>query len=454
MPESIPNVVEAATSTPWMIHPEKARQIANVLETATSRGALERFPEYREEARRQIEARRSDDRIYTGSARVRKFMDGRVAVVPIYGTISKRMNLMSAMSGGTSADKLSDAFRQLEADETVQKVILDVNSPGGSVEGVETATRALRSLTEEKGAESVTAIANDRMYSAAYYIASAAGSVQVTPSSGTGSIGTIAMLQEQSEALEEAGINVEVIRSTPEKGRPSGVEPFREEDLEKVQEGVNKYHDDFVEAVEINRNITREQALKLADGSTYDGTRVLDTLLADSESTLQDTLNKMAEDVSLEDELQAAEHEIARLEAELEGASDTIEEKEERIAQQDARITALEEKQKVEGIQAALDAALERGAISPAEEEGFRQVGQEMGLEHLEGMLDAREDGAAVPMGREVEEEPESDGEPSARGAAEAGGAPTTPEERKAYAAIPSLRERYGLRRDGSFREE
>src|SRR6185436_20260559 len=60
---------------------------------------------------------------------------GSIAIIPVYGVIAPRMNLMSEMSGGTTFEKLTSQLREAVANKSVRTIVLDVDSPGGSVAG-------------------------------------------------------------------------------------------------------------------------------------------------------------------------------------------------------------------------------------------------------------------------------------------------------------------------------
>src|SRR5687767_2460739 len=62
-----------------------------------------------------------------------------VAVIPIYGTISPKMNLMTALSGGTTAQQIENAALEAAANPKVASIVFDVDSPGGFVQGIEEA---------------------------------------------------------------------------------------------------------------------------------------------------------------------------------------------------------------------------------------------------------------------------------------------------------------------------
>src|SRR5579863_8025995 len=54
---------------------------------------------------------------------------GGVAVIPVYGALMQRANLMSEFSGGTSTQLLSAQLANALADESVASILLDIDSP-------------------------------------------------------------------------------------------------------------------------------------------------------------------------------------------------------------------------------------------------------------------------------------------------------------------------------------
>src|SRR5690554_3690142 len=63
--------------------------------------------------------------------------EGGVVVVPVYGTLAQRMDMMTDVSGGTSYQALRRAIHAAVSDDEVKAVVLDIDSPGGSVPGTE-----------------------------------------------------------------------------------------------------------------------------------------------------------------------------------------------------------------------------------------------------------------------------------------------------------------------------
>jgi ClpP class serine protease len=89
-------------------------------------------------------------------------------VIPVYGTISRRANMMSKFSGGTSIEQLTSSFRAAMSDPSVKAVVFNVDSPGGSVDGVpELAAEIFAAASQKK----TIAVSDTMAASAAYWLA-------------------------------------------------------------------------------------------------------------------------------------------------------------------------------------------------------------------------------------------------------------------------------------------
>src|SRR5262249_19534382 len=119
-------------------------------------------------------------------ARSRPTTSGALAVLPIHGVIMPRANMLNAMSGGTSFDALTVALRAAVADNGINTIILDIDSPGGSVAG---ATEFAHELRKARTIKRVIAQSEHTMASAAYWIGANATKIVASPSSFVGSIG-------------------------------------------------------------------------------------------------------------------------------------------------------------------------------------------------------------------------------------------------------------------------
>jgi signal peptide peptidase SppA len=205
------------------------------------------------------------------------------------------MDWMSAMSGGTSTDSIGKAFDQLVNDADISAIILEIDSPGGSVYGLEELSNKIRSA---RGKKPIVAVANSLMASAAYYVGSAADEIAVTPGGEVGSIGTIAVHLDTSKADEIEGFKYTIIKAGDFKGIANGYEPLNKDGVDYLQGIVNQYYDMFLSAVAKNRGITKDDVRKnYGQGKVFIASDAVKQGLADRIETLDQTIGRISRKV-------------------------------------------------------------------------------------------------------------------------------------------------------------
>jgi signal peptide peptidase SppA len=176
----------------------------------------------------------------TGFSRVR----GSIAVVPIDGIITQKPTFWGAIFGDeTSTEQLTADIAALVADSTVDAIILDVNSPGGSVYGVAEAARAIYGM---RGTKPIIAAVNSLSASAAYWLSAAADEIVITPSGEAGSIGVVAVHYDLSAAEENFGLKTTFIHAGKYKVEGNQSEPLGDEARAAIQGRVDDYYNMFL----------------------------------------------------------------------------------------------------------------------------------------------------------------------------------------------------------------
>jgi len=222
--------------------------------------------------------------------------DGRgTAVIPIQGVISKRMNLFSEISGGTSTQLLGMDFRQALADPEAHSLMFEVDSPGGQVEGVHELARSIRAA---RGIKPMATLADSTMASAAYWIGAAADPGQIFAIGETtqvGSIGVVAKHLDISKADEMKGIKVSLITSGGEKGLINEHVPLTPESAAILKETVEQIYGVFVGDVAASRGVSAEEVLdRMAGGKIFIGSRAQTAGLIDGLATREQVLSGLA----------------------------------------------------------------------------------------------------------------------------------------------------------------
>lgn len=221
-------------------------------------------------------------------------LEGGVAVIPVEGVLSKWASLVNGQSQpeGTTMEALVEAFDAARADESVHAVLVDFDSPGGTADGTSEAAAALARLTSVKP---TAALSRDQMYSAAYWIGSQAGAVYVTPTSGVGSIGVYAVVEDASRMFAEEGIDVHVVRDGQFKGRFVEGQAVTPEALGQLGEEIRTLGRLFRAAVAEGRGRTLAQVEAVADGRTFLGRDAVTLGLADGVRTFDELVEQLRE---------------------------------------------------------------------------------------------------------------------------------------------------------------
>ena len=214
---------------------------------------------------------------------------GDVAVISLHGTIMNRAGLLT-VSGFTSPQDFAAAVRAAAADPNVSEIVLSVDSPGGTVDGTNTAAEAVRDATRAKP---VTAVADGMMASGAYWIASQASRVVVDPTALVGSIGVIATHVDRTKEATEAGIKVSYFRSVEHKALGQPYEALTDEAASDLRDVVAAAHAQFVPADDTKRGPLSPAA---ASGRVFTGIEAVTAGLADSVGTLQSVLDEIVRD--------------------------------------------------------------------------------------------------------------------------------------------------------------
>ena len=184
----------------------------------------------------------------------RRTEGGKVVVLPMVGTMMQRANMMTEHSGMMSTDSVGKMIDQLANDPSVKSIVLDIDSPGGSMFGVEELTQKIREASSKKR---VVAVANSLMASAAYYTGSAATKVFAAPGSLVGSIGVIMTHVDHSEALAAEGVKYTFVTAGKYKALGNAAEPIGEDALAYMQGLVDDGYNQFLSAVAQNRNVSK-----------------------------------------------------------------------------------------------------------------------------------------------------------------------------------------------------
>lgn len=171
-----------------------------------------------------------------------------VAVIPVYGPLR---NQSSFFESGMVA--LRHQITRASEDARIGSIILDIDSPGGTVSGTPETAAVIRDATDRK---TVIASVNGMAASAAYWIASSASRIVVSPSSEVGSIGVFAHHIDISEQEARDGWKHTLIHAGKFKVEGNPFEPLTDEAHDQIQSEVDEAYEMFIGDVAKGRGVT------------------------------------------------------------------------------------------------------------------------------------------------------------------------------------------------------
>jgi protease-4 len=179
----------------------------------------------------------------------------------------------------TEDQKLNEAVSGLANNPEAKALIVEIDSPGGSVSGGESLHDAIAAVAAKKP---VVVVMDGIATSAGYMIAVPAGRIFAQQSTLTGSIGVLLPTAEASGLLKTLGISVDEIVSGPLKNQPNYTKPLTPEGRAVLQGIVMDLYDQFVTMVATGRHMDADAVRALADGRAYTGRQALKLGLVDA----------------------------------------------------------------------------------------------------------------------------------------------------------------------------
>ena len=213
-----------------------------------------------------------------------------IAVVPIDGAL---FTGAQALPGTVAAGATVRQIDRLRRRSAVRAVVLQVNSPGGSVYAANEIRRALLRL--RRTGKPVVVSMGTLGASGAYWLSTAAQRIYAHRTTITADIGVFAVYPDLSGALDRLGIGVSSVATTPTAGALSPFRPLRPAVAVALQASVDHIYRRFVDLVAAARRLTPARAQQIAQGRAWSGAAALRLGLIDGIGGLRDAVRSAAQ---------------------------------------------------------------------------------------------------------------------------------------------------------------
>lgn len=224
-------------------------------------------------------------------------LDKRIAVLSLDGVIQDTGQ--EGFFGGDPYQELLTSIDRAATDDSVEAVILKVDSPGGGVVESAEIHRQLVELKDEYKKPLYVSMGNTAA-SGGYYVAAPADKIYADPATITGSIGVIMQSINFGKFAKKHGVEFDTITSGKHKDIMSPTRDMTDEEEDILQSMIDEMYNDFVKVIVDGRGMEESKVRELADGRVYTGKQAKENKLIDEVGSFEDALFDLQETEGLE----------------------------------------------------------------------------------------------------------------------------------------------------------
>jgi len=226
----------------------------------------------------------------------------KVAVITLEGPITGTSDTLFFSSQGVDSQKVVKVLKAASEAKNVKAIILEINSPGGTVVASKEIADAVKELDKP-----VVAVIREIGTSGAYWVASATDYIYADELSLTGSIGVNGGYLEFSGFMDKYGVGYQELKGGKFKDAGNPYEALSEEEKKILQSKIDVIHESFIKSVAENRGMEFNEVKKFSEGLYYLGVEAKEIGLIDDFGGMKEA-KKKAEELAHVDKLEEVQY--------------------------------------------------------------------------------------------------------------------------------------------------
>lgn len=217
---------------------------------------------------------------------------GSVGIITIKGSLTNQSSPFNRFFGLTAYSDIRNALVAAINDGEAKKILLDIDSGGGAALGMLEVAQFINQI--DKRIKPVEAYTGGSMASAAYWLGMQARKITVSNMAEVGSIGVITVHKEFSEAFNQQGVGVSVIRVGRFKALGNPFEKLSDLARKEIETKMEDFYGMFLAATAQARSRSVEDVQKnMAEGRVFIGSKAVEIGLADAQGFFDEVVAKL-----------------------------------------------------------------------------------------------------------------------------------------------------------------
>jgi protease-4 len=213
----------------------------------------------------------------------------KVAVISLSGPIQFESSGFFFGGSVITPESVRTELERARNDDGVKAIVLQVDSPGGSVAASQEIVNQLELVKKP-----IVVSMSDLAASGGYYISAGVDKIVALPGTLTGSIGVISEMPNLKGLFDKLGIDMQVFIAGKHKDMYAGLRELTPEEKVLMQGMTDQLYNQFVQVVAKGRGLSEDKVRELATGQLYTGIQAKELGLVDELGGLQTAIDLAA----------------------------------------------------------------------------------------------------------------------------------------------------------------
>lgn len=213
----------------------------------------------------------------------------KIAVISLTGPIQSESSSFFFGGSAITPESVRTELERAKEDTGVKAIVLQINSPGGSV----AASQEIVNLLEQVKKPIVVSM-SDLAASGGYYISAGTDKIVASPGTLVGSIGVISEMPNLKGLFDKLGIGMQVFVAGEHKDMYAGFRELTPEEKVIMQDMTDQLYEEFIQVVAKGRNLSEDKVREIATGQLYTGIQAKELGLVDELGGLQTAIDVAA----------------------------------------------------------------------------------------------------------------------------------------------------------------